>query len=78
MIINVPVYACFEGYDQRVPERRKFMGKKHLISAMAAAAAAVCVCTASAYAADDNTVNITIDPAGEKKTISPYIYGFNE
>ncbi|WP_295158211.1 glycoside hydrolase family 44 protein [uncultured Ruminococcus sp.] len=54
------------------------MGKKHLISAMAAAAAAVCVCTASAYAADDNTVNITIDPAGEKKTISPYIYGVNE
>lgn len=47
---------------------------KKLLAA-AAALIAIISCTSSAYAANSNTVNITVNTANERKPISPYIYG---
>lgn len=47
---------------------------KKLLAA-AAALTAIISCTSSAYAANSNTVNITVNTASDRKPISPYIYG---
>ena len=54
------------------------MKKNRMMAAFAAASAAVVLCTASAFADNGGTVDITVDLSGEKKSISPYIFGINE
>lgn len=54
------------------------MKKYGTMAAIAATAAAICLSALSAYADDGSTVDITINLKGEKKAISPYIYGINE
>lgn len=45
------------------------------ILAAAAALSAIISCTSNTYAANSNTVNITVNTSSERKPISPYIYG---
>ena len=40
-----------------------------------AALSSIALCAAGAEAADENTVNITVNTANGRKTVSPYIYG---
>lgn len=49
---------------------------KKIIAAFTALSAMI-LCTAQAGAASENTVNITINTASERKSISPYIYGIS-
>lgn len=54
------------------------MKKYGTVAALAAAAVAIVMSAMSAYADDGSTVDITIDLSGERKAISPYIFGINE
>lgn len=46
-------------------------------TAVSAVLAALMICRSSVTAAENNTVNITIDVSKDRKEISPYIYGVN-
>ena len=47
-------------------------------ASLATAVAALCLCSVGAQADNGSSVDITIDPAAERKAISPYIFGINE